>query len=71
MQEDTSHYEGALQEEIRDQNKAIIEGLAGFSGVPAKVDKIAEAIEEIKIDIKAIKSVVKNHEGRVTTLEAA
>lgn len=71
MQDDTSHYEGALQEEIRDQNKAIIEGLAGFSGVPAKVDKIAEDIEEIKIDIKAIKAVVKNHEGRITTLEAA
>lgn len=71
MQDDTSHYEGALLEEIRDQNKAILEGLTGFSGVPSKVDKIAKDVDEIKTDVKAIKSVVKNHEGRIAELEAA
>lgn len=66
-----SHYAGALLEQIRDQNKAIIEGLTGFSGVPAKVDKIANDVDEIKIDIRAIKAVVKNHESRITELETA
>ncbi|MEK7096091.1 MAG: hypothetical protein AAB896_02265 [Patescibacteria group bacterium] len=68
---------GVILEEIRDQNKAIIEGLKGFSGVPAKVDKIAEDVEEIKTDIKAIKPVIKvhshelkDHEKRITSLEA-
>lgn len=69
---------GVILEEIRDQNKVILEGLNGFSGVPAKVDRIAEDIGVIKTDIKAIKSVVKDHstqiddhENSITALETA
>lgn len=61
---------GVILEEIRDQNKAIIEGLTGLSGLPSKVDKMAGDVEEIKTNIKAIRMVVKNHEGRITELEA-
>lgn len=69
---------GVILEEIRDQNKAILEGLKGFSGVPAKVDKLSNDMEIVKSDLSAIKSVMKDHsqqlddhEDRITVLEAA
>ncbi|MBI1952299.1 hypothetical protein HYS42_01075 [Candidatus Saccharibacteria bacterium] len=68
---------GVILEEIRDQNKAIIEGLKGFSGVPAKVDKLSDDMEIVKSDLKVIKAVVKDHsnqlddhEHRIAILEA-
>ncbi len=67
---------GVILEEIRDQNKAIIEGLKGFSGVPVKVNKLSDDMEIVKSDLKAIKSVMKvhshqldEHEDRITVLE--
>lgn len=69
---------GVILEEIRDQNRAILEGLKGFSGVPAKVDKLSNDMEIVKSDLSAIKSVMKDHsqqlgdhEDRITVLEAA
>lgn len=73
-----SHYEGVLLEDIKDQNKAILEGLGALKGVPTKLDKLTEDIAELKSDVKVIKSVVKDqshmlkdHEERITTLEPA
>jgi len=71
------HYSGALLEIVNDQYKAIREGIGALSGLPDKVDKMADNIEEIKTDIKAIKAVVKDyshqlddHESRISQLEA-
>ncbi len=76
--EDQSHYEGAILEKIRDQNTVIIEGLGDLKGLPAKVDKLAEDMAEVKSDIKVIKTVItdhsaelKDHGKRITALEAA
>lgn len=76
MQGDTSHYEGALLEDIKDQNKAILESLGALKGVPAKLDDLTDDIAELKSDMKVIKSVVKDqsnelndHEKRITSLE--
>ena len=78
MQDDTSHYEGALLEEIRDQNKAILEGLQPMPQLVQDVHQLKEDVSEIKTDIKVIKSVakdqsraLKDHEERITTLEPA
>ena len=76
--EDHSHYEGALLEEIRDQNKVILEGLGDLKGLPAKVDKLADDMTDVKADLKVIRAVMKdhsgqldNHETRITQLESA
>ncbi len=75
MQDD--HYEGAILEEIRDQNKAILEGLAPLLPMSRVVDQLKEDVAELKIDVKAIKAVItdhsgqlNNHETRITQLEA-
>lgn len=76
--DDKSHYEGALLEEIRDQNKAILERLEPLAKVEKGVDKLENDMTEVKVDIKTIKMVVKDHsvelkdhERRVTQLESA
>jgi len=78
MPDDTSHYEGALLEEIRDQNKAILEGLQPMPQLVNDVTQLKDDVSDIKTDIKTIKSAVKdqsrvlnNYEKHVTALEAA
>lgn len=69
MQDD--HYVGVILEEVRDQNKAVLEAVGSMQGMVKLIPGIKNDIEVIKTDIKAIKAVVKNHEGRITTLETA
>lgn len=80
MQSDDNrnHYEGALLEEIRNQNKAILEVVGSMQDNVKKIPKIVDDIEIIKTDVKAIKAVIKDHSGqlddnesRITQLEAA
>ena len=65
-----------ILEEIKDQNKAILEMLSGFREVPAKVNNIETVIEKIDTDNKSMKLVIKDHsrqlddhETRITQLE--
>lgn len=76
--EDTSHYEGALLEEIRDMFKALHEGQEAMVEVPTQIKDIQEHIVVIESDIEIIKSVMRihsvqidNHEGRITKLEGS
>lgn len=71
-------YQMILFEEMREQNKRILEALAAMADLPAKVDKLAEDMVDVKTDIKVIKAVVTaqsrhlhDHERRITVLEAA
>lgn len=72
----SDRYTQILLEEIRAQNRALLEGQASLLGLPAKVDKIEDDVAELKSDVKVIKAVlrannddVKNHEKRITKLE--
>jgi hypothetical protein len=54
------HYEGILAEEVRDELKAILEGLTPLSYLPGKVDRIDERLERVESDVKIIKLAVRD-----------
>lgn len=71
-------YTAAILEEVREQNKRILDALNGMSSVPVIVSEIKADVSELKFDVKDIKSVVKDHskslqdhDGRLALLEAA
>ncbi len=71
-------YTGLILEEVRDQNKAILEALVPMKQISKDVSELKEDMREVKSDIKAIKAVVKehntelaDHEQRITVLETA
>lgn len=70
-------YTAILLEEIRDQNKAVLEAVGGMRKELADVPKHDE-FDELKQDVKVIKAAVvdlshqvADHEHRITRLEAA
>lgn len=72
----SDRYTQILLEEIRDQNRALLEGQASLLGLPADVQILKDDVAELKSDVKVIKAVlratnddVKNHEKRITKLE--
>ncbi len=69
--EDRNHYSGVILEEIRDQNKAILEGLQPIPQMAKDISKLKDDVFELKNDVKAIKAVITNHEGRIIHLETA
>ena len=74
MQKD---YATTLLEEIRDQNKAILEGLqevpkrAEFNRLEQKVDKLSDDMETVKVAVRATNHDIAALDQRVTRLEAA
>lgn len=73
---DSERYTQILLEEIRDQNRALLEGQASLLGLPFKVDKIEEDVAELKSDMKVVKAAVRatnddvrDHEHRINRLE--
>lgn len=67
----TGHYEGALLEDINHKFDAILEGQQSLANVPRKLDDIDERLGRVESDVKAIKAVITNHEGRIIRLETA
>lgn len=66
-----------LLEEIRDQNKIMLEAVSGMRAELAQVPK-REEFEELKQDVKVIKAAVtdlsrqvNDHERRISHLKAA
>lgn len=71
------NYLAVLLEEVRDQNRLIMENLGTLLGLPAKVDRLEIDMSQVRTDIKIIKGVlidtnrqVNNHEERISRLEA-
>lgn len=76
MSNSDDNYLGVLLEEIRDQNKAILEAVSDMQAQVAKLPGIDGSVNELKADTKVIKTAVteqskqlKNHESRITRLE--
>ncbi len=74
----TDHYQGVLLEEINERLKAILEGQDAMVSVPADIAKLKTDMEEVKDDVRVIKSVVTaqssdldDHEVRIKRLEKA
>ena len=66
----TDHYEGAILEEIRDQNKAILEGLQPLPKMARDIETLKDDVAEIRSDIVVIKALDQDHERRIKALEA-
>jgi hypothetical protein len=71
-------YISLLLEEIRDQNKAVLEVVGDMQKDVAKLPTIEDGVEELKLDMKIVKAAVKDisnqqrdHERRISRLEAA
>lgn len=78
MSNSDDNFIGVLLEDIRDQNKAILEAVGDMQRHVAKIPKMEEDIKELKDDIKVIKAAVtdqgrhvQDHERRIGKLEAA
>ena len=70
-------YMAVLLEEIRDQNKAVLEAVGDMQKQLADVPKRAE-FDELRADVRVIRAAVTDiseqvgdHEQRITRLEAA
>lgn len=77
MSESDAKYFSMILEEIRDQNKVLLEA---FSGMRDELNRLPkrEEFDELKQDVKVIKATVtdlsgqvSNHETRITRLETA
>ncbi len=71
-------YIGILLEEIRDQNKAVLEAVDDMQKNVAKIPAIEEDVAELKQDVKIVKAAVTDtskqqgdHEDRISRLETA
>ena len=78
MSDPTDNYLGLLLEEIRDQNKAVLEAVGDMQRNVAKIPAIEQGVTELKQDMKIVKAAVTDlsrqvhdHERRLTQLEAA
>ena len=73
--DDTSHYEGTLLEAMDSKLDAILEGQASLAEVPRRLDNLERDMFEVKGDLKAIKTAVRDEfkdlKQRVTTIEQA
>jgi phage shock protein A len=72
------NYIGLILDEIRDQNRAVLEAVGDMQKNVAKLPTIEDGIEELKQDMKIVKAAVtdissqqKDHERRISRLEAA
>lgn len=72
------NYLGVLLEEIRDQNRAVLEAVGDMQKNVAKIPAIEQSVDELKQDMKVVKAAVTdlsyqvaNHERRVGSFEAA
>lgn len=73
-----SNYIGVILEEIRDQNKAVLESVGQMQTQVARLPKIEEDVTELKQDTKIIKAAITDlshqvvdHEHRITASEQA
>lgn len=78
MPNDDINYLSVLLEEIKSQNKAVLEAVADMQRNVAELPAIKEDIGELKQDMKIIKAAVTDlshqvhdHEHRISRLEAA
>jgi hypothetical protein len=75
LNNDTSHYEGALLEDMDRKLDIILEVQAGMSRMPAQLNDVSERLEGVEADVKVIKSALKHQtkefRTRLTALEPA
>ncbi len=78
MNHNDPKYVAVLLEEIRDQNKAVLEAVSDMQINVSKIPSIEAGVAELKQDVKVIKAAVtdvsvkqQGYEVRLTQIEAA
>jgi hypothetical protein len=78
MSNTNDNYLGVLLEEIREQQKAVLEAVGDMRRQVARLPKIEESVDELKQDMKVVKAAVtdlsrqvSDHEIRIIQLETA
>ena len=78
MSNDDINYFSVLLEEIKSQNKAVLEYVGEMPKVVTKLAKIEEAVQTLQQDVKIVKATVidlshqvHDQEHRISRLEAA
>jgi len=78
MSDDDVRYFGVMFEEIRDQNRAVLEAVGDMQRAVAALPEMKQDIAELKADMKVVKAAITDvsrqladHELRITRLEAA
>ena len=78
MSDDDVRYFGVIFEEIRDQNRAVLEAVGDMQRAVAALPEMKQDIAELKADMKVVKAAITDvsrqladHELRITRLEAA
>jgi hypothetical protein len=77
MSDTDNNYIGILLEEIRDQNKAVLEAVGDMQQNVAKIPHIEKTVERLEDSMEIVRAAVtdmsneqKGHERRLTQLEA-
>ena len=77
MSDSNGNYVAVLLEEMRDQNKAVLEAVGVLPGLVKDVTELKQDVAELKRDMKVVKAAVTDlsrqvadHETRLTRLEA-
>ena len=77
MSKDDVRYFGVMFEEIRDQNRAVLELLRGIPTL-SDFQQLEQRVDDLQADVKIVKAAVTDqshqladHEHRMTRLEAA
>ncbi len=78
MSNDDRQYFGVILEDIRDQNRLVLEAVGDMQRHVAHIPQMRDDIAELKSDMKVVKAVLKDtnrqvhsHERRISALEIA
>jgi hypothetical protein len=77
MSSDDARYFGILLEEIRDQNREVLEAVGGIQAqvrilpTQAEFEALQQDVKVIKAAVRDVSHQVTDHEHRITRLEAA
>jgi chromosome segregation ATPase len=63
-------YAMVLLEQLVDQNKAILEYVGEMPKMSARLEHVEQVVDELRTDMKVVKSVVREHSGELAELDA-
>ena len=71
VKERTTKIEVTLENDVKKQLQLLGEGQQGMNEKFAKLDKVAEDVEEIKIKVSALESVTKENTSQIKDIRLA
>ena len=71
VKERTTKIEVTLENDVKKQLPSLSEGQQGMNEKFAKLDKMAEDVEEVKIQVAALESVTKDNTSQIKDMRLA